>query len=111
MSRTPRIPGAVAPADDLDTLEPGGELPAADPVMLEMAALRAEVARLGRRESAEPQKAPERAMDAQTQEEAAALAQAEVDSGRRPRALLTPQGWYVHPESARGPGSLGNKAA
>ena len=112
MTKTPRIPGAAAPAaDDLDGLEPGGALPAVDPVLVEMAALRAEVARLSRRETGAPLKAPERAMDAQTQEEAAALAQADVAKGQRPRPLLTPDGWYVHPESARGPGSLGNKGA
>lgn len=33
--------------------------------------------------------------------EAMAAAEADLAAGRRPRARLTEQGWYVHPESAR----------
>lgn len=122
MPRYPRIPGAV-PAqtttagepttDDLDGFEPGGELPPADPVMVELAALKAELAKVKRTQQGmgETQRPKERPLDAQSQDEAREMAEADVKAGIRPRALLTPDGWYVHPELTRGPGSLGNRAA
>lgn len=121
MARYPRIPGAVSapPAsaeqttDDLDGFEPGGELPPADPVMVELAALKAELAKVKRSQQGlgETLRAKERPFDAQSQDEAREMAERDVKSGIRPRALLTPDGWYVHPEMTRGPGSLGNRAA
>lgn len=113
MSRVPRIPGAAPVTqadDDLSEFPEGGELPAVDPVQLELAAMRSEIERLKRRGQSEPMRRPEREIDAASQDEAHAMAIAEISAGRRPRALLTPDGWYVHPEAARMPGSLGNLA-
>lgn len=115
MTKAPRVPGAVPadlPADDLADLADGGELPKADPVMLEMAAMRAELAQLKRAQPAQAAAKPEATkLDAKSQDEARAMAEQEVAKGRRPRALLTPDGWYAHPEMARQPGSLGNLKA
>lgn len=36
-----------------------------------------------------------------TQDEAKAMCDDQVARGTRPRPVLTPQGWYVHPESVR----------
>lgn len=119
MARPPRFPGAVTtPAtageagDDLDAFEPGAPLPEADPVMVELAALKAELSKVKRTQQgmSDSTKARERQIDAQTQDEAREMAEADIARGVRPRALLTPDGWYVHPELTRGPGSLGNKA-
>ena len=114
--KSPRIPGAQAAddgADDLLDLPDGGALPPADPVLAELASMRAELARLkrGQQGMGEAQKPQPRALDAGSQDEAKAMAEREVAAGLRPRALLTPDGWYVHPEASRGPGSLGNRQA
>lgn len=36
-----------------------------------------------------------------SQEEAHIMCEAQIARGIRPRAILTPDGWYTHPESAR----------
>jgi len=109
-----RIPGAapvVAPADDDLDIPEGGALPAVDPVQAQLAELQAKLRRLERASADQPSKPAERQPDAASQAEAAAMAAEQVAAGVRPRALLTPDGWYVHPESARVPGSLGNVKA
>lgn len=111
MSKAPRIPGAtpaLPPAgDDLADLEDGGALPAVDPVQAQLAEMAAELRRL-KRDSGQASKPTGPVFDAPSQEAAKAMADEMVAAGTRPRALLTPDGWYTHPEAARVPGSLGN---
>lgn len=102
-------PAPDAGDDDLAAFEEGGKLPAVDPVAAQVAELKAEVAKLKRRGNAEPSKPTVREPEmsiAQAQEHCAA----QVAEGVRPRAILTPEGWYTHREMARVPGSVGNAA-
>ena len=111
MSKAPRIPGATpAPLpviDEFDGLEEGGELPKVDPVQAQLAEMAAELRRL-KRDSGQASKPTGPVFDAASQAEAKAMADEMVAAGTRPRALLTPDGWYTHPEAARVPGSLGS---
>ena len=93
--------------DDLSEFEDGSPLPAVDPVQAQMAEMQAEINRLKRRSQPEPSKPTVREPE-MTVAEAEAYCQAQVAQGIRPRAILTPEGWYTHREMARGPGSVGN---
>lgn len=54
-------------------------------------------------EKVDPSKLP-------TQEAARAAAEDAVSRGIRPRAVLTTDGWYTHPETTRTPASLNGQA-
>lgn len=118
----PRVAApAAAPAagDDLDEFD-GDELPpapapvaapasAADFTPEQQRLIAAMIANAvgAARSAQDPQTAAKLAAAANTaeklptQDEAKAMCDDQVARGTRPRPVLTPQGWYVHPESVR----------
>lgn len=114
----PKPRAAAAPADDLDEFDTD-ELPPA-PVTMPAAAAEftPEQQRLiaamiasavgAARSAQDPQTAAKLAAKANTTERLPSQAEAKVmcedamvRSNARPRPVLTPEGWYVHPESVR----------
>lgn len=109
----PKAAAAPAPAgDDLDEFE-SDKLPpkpeAADFTPEQMRRITAMVAAAvqASRSAQDPQTAAKLAAKANTverlpsQAEAAAMCEDMVSQNLRPRAILTPEGWYVHPEAVR----------
>lgn len=118
-NRTVQTPGEVAvsadmPADDLAEFDaptiPEAAVPSAQELLAQIVALKGELGRVKAAQAAAGD-TPTQAQDGRTEvptEVARAMQDADVKAGRRPRAILTPQGWLTHPESARTAGSLGN---
>ena len=105
-----QTPGAASQGESFDladadqALQPAGTLPEdeapnAQELMLELASVRAEIAKL---KAAQPQHGPDNKPGRlMTQVEAAGIAGEMVAQGHKPRAILTVDGWYTHPEMAR----------
>jgi len=117
----PRVPAAPAAAttgvDDLDEFDSDELPPAPVPMPAAAAEFTPEQQRLiaamiasavgAARSAQDPQTAAKLAARANTKErlpsqaEAAAMCDDMVAKNQRPRSILTPDGWYVHPESVR----------
>jgi hypothetical protein len=111
----PPAPPAATTADDSATesdlaqFETDG-LPPRDEVQLQLAEERAARRKLEKRlDAMDKAKADKPGRDRHPEpvsmEQAKAEAEAAVKEGRRPRMILTHEGWYCHPEMARVPGS------
>lgn len=108
---------AAPPADDLDEFEDEA-LPPASPVAFSPEQM-AEIQKMigaavqASKASQDPQTAAKLAaakLDSTklpTVEAAKAMAEASVAQGIRPRAVLTGEGWYVHPDMTRTAASVG----
>ena len=99
-------PGVDTNADDLAAYDTE-ELPPATGSDVQIA-LAAEVAarrrlerRLAELERSKADKPGKPAPEVVSLDEAKRLAADDIKAGKRPRARLTPDGWYVHPEAAR----------
>lgn len=116
MSKAPRAiqtPGAAAPApapaaapvDDLAEFQsdelPASEAPSAAELQLALGQALAMNRKLMHRLDIMEGKVKPEEVELPTVAQAHDEAQSMVDKGRRPRAILTREGWYCHPEMAR----------
>jgi hypothetical protein len=103
------VEGAPFRDDDLAEYDsddlPAAAVPSAEELQQALAKSLADNAKLARRlDALEGRMQPggkAKAEPLPTQEEAKAMAQKEIANGKRPRAILTAEGYYCHPEMAR----------
>lgn len=82
-------------------------IPSAQELLAEMLKMRGEIARLQKRaQTIDETRKENPGVEIVSEDEARAQCEAMIKAGKRPRAILTPSGWYVHPHMARTPQSL-----
>lgn len=100
------------PAADLAEFDepsiPEAHVPSAQELLAEVIKMRGEIATLKAQTSTPAEGAKKAGVPVVAIAQAISEAHAMVAAGQRPRAALTPEGWYCHPEGARVAGSLGN---
>lgn len=103
------------PAADLAEFDepsiPEAHVPSAQELLAEVIKLRGDVATLKAKNSTPAEVSKKAGVPVVAMAQAISEAHAMVAAGQRPRAALTPEGWYCHPEAARVAGSLGNTKA